>query len=78
MDCNPNASETPRIYWNRAELGILGLVWSGLELGLGRTSTISGWILQRFLGLLTCNHSIIFSLSFLGLDEDMATKWPWK
>jgi hypothetical protein len=27
--------------------------------------------------VLTCNHSAILNLSFFGLDQDMATKWPY-
>ncbi len=27
-------------------------------------------------GMLTPNHSVIFHVSFLGLDQEMATKWP--
>ncbi len=25
----------------------------------------------------TCNHSVIFDLSFVGQDHEMATKWPY-
>ena len=25
----------------------------------------------------TCNHSVILNLSFLGLDQEIATKWPY-